>query len=152
MSESFPPIEELAPHAGGMRLIDRVLSFSDRSVQCETIIRADNIFFKPGLGVPSYVGLELMAQTISAYDGMRMHASGQKPKIGLLLGCRSHAARRTHFPERERLIIEATCLLGESAMASFECRISDAMNSTLATATINVYRPNDLDTVLRMQS
>lgn len=152
MTNSFPPIEELAPHRGSMLLIDRVIHFDEYSIQCETIIRSQNIFFAPGAGAPSYVGLELMAQTISAYDGMRLHSLGQEPKIGLLLGCRSYSVQRAHFREQERLVIQATCLLGESAMASFDCRIFNSQEDTLAIATINVYRPDNLDLILRLKN
>jgi predicted hotdog family 3-hydroxylacyl-ACP dehydratase len=137
----FPPIEELIPHAGGMRLIDRIVGDEGETVRSEVMIASDNIFFQPGRGVPTYVGFEFMAQTISAYDGLRRRRSGQKPAIGFLIGCRSYRAANLFFGEGERLTIEATSVLGGEGMASFECRIFDQEGGELASALINVYRP-----------
>jgi len=148
---AFPPVEELAPHAEGMLLIDRVVAAEGELVRSEATIRADNIFFQRGRGVPAYVGFELMAQTISAYDGLKRRANGKKPAIGLLLGCRKYAVARAFFVEGETLTIESTSLLGEEGMASFDCRILDAAGAELAAATINVYRPADGESFMQMQ-
>jgi predicted hotdog family 3-hydroxylacyl-ACP dehydratase len=148
---TFPPIEELVPHADGMLLIDRVVAVEGELVRSETTIRADNIFFQRGRGVPSYVGFEFMAQTISAYDGLKRRANGKKPAIGLLLGCRKYSVARPFFVKGERLTVESNSLLGEEGMASFECRILDEAGAELASATINVYRPADPEAFLQAQ-
>lgn len=139
----FPPIEDLVPHASTMLLIDRVVAAEGERVVSELTIRPDNIFFQRGRGVPAYVGFEFMAQTISAYDGLRRRRSGNKPAIGLLLGCRKYAAARPFFVEGESLTVESISLLGEEGMASFDCRIFEAGGGEVATAVINVYRPVD---------
>jgi predicted hotdog family 3-hydroxylacyl-ACP dehydratase len=126
-----------------MLLIDRVLEAEGERVLSQTTIRADSIFFQRGRGVPAYVGFEFMAQTISAYDGLKRRRSGNKPAIGLLLGCRKYTAARPFFVEGETLTIESLSLLGEEGMASFDCRIFDAAGAELASAVINVYRPTD---------
>lgn len=147
---AFPPIEELIPHRAGMRLIDRVIAAEGEMVRSEAIIRADHLFFQPG-GVPAYVGFELMAQTISAYDGLRRRRNGKPPAIGFLLGCRKYETTRQYFLRDETVTIEATSLLGEEGMASFECRILDAAGAELASAVINVYRPADPEAFLKEQ-
>jgi predicted hotdog family 3-hydroxylacyl-ACP dehydratase len=147
----YPPVDQLAPHAESMLLIDRVVAVEGEMVRSEATIRADNIFFQAGHGVPAYVGFELMAQTISAYDGLKRRANGKKPAIGLLLGCRKYAVARPFFSEGERLTIESISLLGEEGMASFDCRILDTAGDELATATINVYRPADAAAFMQAQ-
>lgn len=147
----FPPVTELVQHADSMLLIDRIV-FAEGDKACsESTVRADNIFFQRGRGVPAYVGFELMAQTISAYDGLKRIRNGKKPSIGFLLGCRRYAAARPFFFEGERVTTEAISLLGEEGMASFECRILDAAGAELASATINVYRPEDPEAFLASQ-
>jgi predicted hotdog family 3-hydroxylacyl-ACP dehydratase len=141
----FPPITELVPHADGMLLIDSVLYAEGETVHGQSTIRSDSIFFQPGRGVPAYVGFEFMAQTISAYDGLRRRRDGKKPAIGFLLGCRSYSATRDFFAEGERLTIEATSLLDGDGMASFDCRILAEGGDVVASAVINVYRPADPD-------
>lgn len=147
----IPPITELVAHADTMLLIDRVIFADDDRAHSESAIRADNIFFQRGRGVPAYVGFELMAQTISAYDGLKRIKDGKKPVIGFLLGCRKYSAARPFFTEGEVVTTEAVSLLGEAGMASFECRILDAAGAELASATINVYRPDDPEAFLASQ-
>jgi predicted hotdog family 3-hydroxylacyl-ACP dehydratase len=148
---AFPPISDLVPHADGMLLIDRVLEADGDRVLSEATIRGDSIFFERGRGVPAYVGFELMAQTISAYDGLKRHARGKKPAIGLLLGCRKYTAHRPFFVEGERVRVEVKSLLGEEGMASFECAIFEAEGGEFARAVLNVYRPADAEAFLKAQ-
>ncbi|MEJ0058666.1 MAG: hypothetical protein WDM79_03320 [Terricaulis sp.] len=145
---AFPPAEDLVPHKGEMCLIDRIVGEEGETVRAEVTIRPDHLFFKQGHGVPAYVGFELMAQTISAYDGLRRRRSGKPPAIGFLLGCRRYAASRPFFREGETLAIEVTSLLGEDGMASFQCRITDAGGDDVASGVINVYRPADPEAFL----
>lgn len=148
---AFPPIEDLVPHRQGMLLLDRVIEAEGELVRSEATVRADNIFFQRGRGIPAYVGFEFMAQTISAYDGLRRREQGKGPAIGLLLGCRRYSAVRPFFVEGETVTIESKSLLGEEGMASFDCRILDSAGDELATAVINVYRPADPEAFLRAQ-
>lgn len=145
----FPPIEDLVPHDGDMRLIARVIAEEGETVCAEAVIGRDNIFFHGEDGVPSYVGFELMAQTISAYDGLRRRRKNKPPAIGFLLGCRRYQTARPYFREGERLRIEVTSLLGEEGMASFQCKIGDETGAQVASGTINVYRPADPEAFLK---
>jgi predicted hotdog family 3-hydroxylacyl-ACP dehydratase len=148
---ALPAVTDLVPHADGMLLIDRMLFVDDERARSESTIRPDNIFFQPGRGIPAYVGFELMAQTINAFDGFKLFKEGKKPMIGFLLGCRKYSAARPFFTEGETVTTEAAPLMGEIGMASFECRILDATGAELASATINVYRPEDPEAFLASQ-
>ncbi|HVZ99881.1 MAG TPA: hypothetical protein VG841_06160 [Caulobacterales bacterium] len=140
---AFPPVEELVPHAGGMLLIDRIIAQEGETVRGEVEISPQSLFFEAGRGVPGYVGFELMAQTISAYDGLKRRRNGKPPKIGFLVGCRSYRCVKPFFAAGEKLVIEVTSLLGEEGMASFDCKISSPDGAEMAKAVINVYRPPD---------
>jgi predicted hotdog family 3-hydroxylacyl-ACP dehydratase len=147
----LPPVSELVPHANGMLLLDRVTSAEAETVRSETTIRRDNIFFQAGRGVPAYVGFEFMAQTISAYDGLKRRSRGETPAIGFLLGCRRYVSAQASFTEGQTLQIEVKSLLGEEGMASFDCRITGEDGDELASAAINVYRPSDPEAFLQAQ-
>lgn len=140
---NFPHLDELIPQSGPMRLIDFVISEVAETVSVAAIVRSTNIFFEPSRGVPAYIGLEFMAQAISAYDGLERWRSGLPPAIGFLLGCRRYSTTRRYFSEGETLVIEVTSLLGEGALASFDCHIKDAGGLEIASGVINVYRPRD---------
>lgn len=147
------PAEAFTPHRGPMLLIDAMLDAAGDTARSETTIRADHIFLIPGLGVPSYVGFELMAQTVNAFDGWRRVGRGQEPTIGFLLGCRTYNAMRAYFAVGERLVTEVRSLLKnpEDEMVSFDCRILDASGAAIATAVVNAYRPHDPDAFLKAQ-
>jgi len=148
---AFPPAGDLVKHKDDMLLIDRIVAAEGNMVRSETTIRTDSIFFQPGRGIPAYVGFEFMAQTISAYDGLQRRAKGKPPVIGFLLGCRKYDAARPFFVDGETVTTETHSLLGEEDMASFDCRIFDAKGDVLASALINVFRPDDPEAFLQAQ-
>lgn len=145
---AFPPVADLVKHSDSMLLLDRIVAAEGETARSETTIRADNVFFQPGRGVPSYVGFELMAQTISAYDGLKLREQGKPPVMGFLLGCRKYNVARPFFIEGETVTTEATSLIG---LSSFDCKIFDAQGEVLASATINVFRPDDPEAFLQAQ-
>lgn len=149
---NFPPVAELVPHAESMLLISRVVAEDGDIVRAEVDITREHLFFHGDDGVPAYVGFEMMAQTISAYDGLRRRRNGLPPAIGFLLGCRRYETARPYFRDGETLQIEVISLLGEEGLASFQCKIVDRAGGELAKGTINVYRPSDPEAFLDASS
>jgi predicted hotdog family 3-hydroxylacyl-ACP dehydratase len=144
----FPAPDRLIPHRAPMQLIDRVIEAEADRTRAETTIRADNAFFTPAWGVPAYVGFEMMAQTICAFDGLARWREGLDPALGFLLGCRRYKARREWFVEGERLEIEARSLLEPGEVGSFDCRIFDAAGGEIAESMVVVFRPDDIEAYL----
>ncbi len=142
MSESVPAIDDLIAHRPPLRLLDRVIAVSEKTILAETIVRSDNVFFVPGEGLPAYVGLEMMAQAIAAIDGMKCHNRGEQPKIGFLLGCRRYVSRLAALQEGARLSISAEVVFQDNAMFAFDCRI-DHDGEELVSANLKVYAPAD---------
>lgn len=70
-NHALPPISELVMHAKPMLLIDRAMSADETSLTAEVDITANSMFCVPNKGVPSYVGIEYIAQTVAAYSGWR---------------------------------------------------------------------------------
>jgi len=131
-----------------MLLIDEIVSQNEGRIVTRSHITADNVFYVPGRGIPSYVGFEMMAQSISAQDGCLRRESGEAPAIGLLLGCRKYSTSRDWFADGETLETEAVPLLNEGEMRSFECRVRTLAGQELAHGVINVFRPSDPDAFL----
>ena len=77
---------EVLPHQGRMLLLDTMLDADEEHVSCGVTIRPDSLFCDGVNGVPSWVGLEYMAQTVSTYSGIDQARARQRPSIGLLLG------------------------------------------------------------------
>lgn len=140
--QQLPSVEDLIRHRAPMLLIDRLVEASDVHAIGEVRIGEGSSFYRSGHGVPAYVGLEYMAQTVAAYDGAHRAATGASPEIGFLLGTRRYAATRDYFLPGELLSIRADMVFSENGMASFECSIS-IDGATCVTAALNVYRPGD---------
>lgn len=141
-------IESLIPHRGAMRLIDRVLAVDDEHVVAEVDVPFDGLFVRDGQ-VPSWVGIEYMAQTVSAWAGHRGSARGGEPRPGLLLGSRRYEVHCDGFASGTRLRVEAHCeLVGSNGLGQFDCRILQD-ERLLASARISVLDPPEGSTILQ---
>ena len=136
-------IAELLPHQAPMLLLDKLLDYQGARVRCETRVGARHgLLLDPQGKLPAWVGLELMAQTIAAWAGMRGRERGEPVRIGMLLGSRQYQSLVPSFEAGERLVIEAECLLEDGGMASFECRILRG-DLPCADARLSTYLPSD---------
>jgi predicted hotdog family 3-hydroxylacyl-ACP dehydratase len=143
MSAAFPPIEELLPHRGTMLLLDRVLECSAHSASAEYAPRSDAWYADANGDMPSWIGIELMAQTVAVHAGLIKRREGVAPKQGALLGTRRYASIRPAFAASRALRIEATLIYSDgSGFCAYECGIA-ADGEDLASATLKVFEPDD---------
>ena len=140
MDLSSIPVSELLPHDPPMVLLDRVVSCDDTTLVAEVTIRPDSIFCDES-GVPAWVGIEYMAQAVAAHAGAMARLRGDPPSIGYLLGTRSYQCSMAVYPIGETLTVHIEALFVEMSLGAFSCRIE--ANETVASATINVYQPDD---------
>jgi predicted hotdog family 3-hydroxylacyl-ACP dehydratase len=135
-------IEQFIPHRGMMRLVDRVLACGEEHIVAEVRVPADALF-GDARGVPAWVGVEYMAQTVAAWAGHRARSRGEEPSIGFLLGTRRYQAHAPRFDAGAVLRVEARCeLMGDNGLGMFACRILQG-EAVLATANISVFEPPD---------
>jgi predicted hotdog family 3-hydroxylacyl-ACP dehydratase len=140
---------ELLPHEGRMLLLDEMLDAGAEHVSCAVTIRPDSMFCDGVNGVPSWVGLEYMAQTVSTYSGIDEARAGVRPTIGLLLGSRRYKTEVPFFSIGARLTIAAELMLrDENDLVAFDCRILDG-ERVLARGDVKAYRPKDVFAVVR---
>ncbi|WP_420340864.1 hypothetical protein [Thalassospira australica] len=143
----FPPVKELVIHDAPMLLIDRAIAADETSMTAELDITANSMFCVPDKGVPSYVGIEYIAQTVAAYSGWRARqaAPDTMPKIGYLLGSRKVAMSRDFLPIGSRLMVHVTNVFEDGEMGVFdgEVRLGEEI---LVDARINVYQPKENET------
>ena len=139
--------ENLIPHRGAMRLLDRVLVADEEHVLAEVDVPYDGLFVREGR-VPAWVGIEYMAQAVAAWAGARARGTGGAPRPGLLLGTRRYEVRCDGFPSGARLRVEARCeLIGANGLGQFDCRI-DMDGRPVATSRISVLDPPEGSTLL----
>jgi predicted hotdog family 3-hydroxylacyl-ACP dehydratase len=142
-------LDDLIAHRPPMRLLDRAIAISAEEAVAELTVRQDNPLVVAGRGMPAYVGLELMAQTIALIEGQRCYRDGVPPKIGFLLGCRRYDVSCSEFALGMRLVVSVKMVFCGGDMYSFEARICDAEGQVLATATLNVYAPKNPEAFLK---
>ncbi len=141
-------ISNLVPHRGPMLLIDRLLEDDADLVRVEAIVKPDQLFLTPQ-GLPAWVGIELMAQTVASWAGLRALEKHEPVKLGFLLGTRRYECSRPYFPVGSRLEIEARQeLVAESGLAVFACRLM-LEGELLATAQLNAFQPPNVEEYLR---
>ncbi len=132
-------VDRYVPHRGRMSLLDEVLDHTVDQCTARVTVTPRSTFYLPASGVPAYVGLEYMAQTVAAYDGTARTGEGGTPVIGFLLGTRHYRCDRDRFADGETLIVTARRVVIQPPVASFDCTIAIG-GEVVATASLTVYR------------
>jgi predicted hotdog family 3-hydroxylacyl-ACP dehydratase len=131
------------PHRGAMQLLDRIVHVDAENAVAELRVPADGLFNQDGQ-VPAWIGIEYMAQTISAWAAGRHHQrGGEGAKLGLLLGSRRYTAHRGAFPAGATLRVSTHCeIIGDNGLGMFDCRI-EMDGEEVAVAKVSVFEPDD---------
>ncbi|MBV8249500.1 MAG: hotdog family protein [Comamonas sp.] len=143
----FLPIENYVPHRGVMLLLDRLLQADSESAQAQVTVPRDGLFLQDA-GMPAWVGLEYMAQTVAAWAGWQAVQAQQPVKLGFLLGTRKYQAHCSRFaPGAVLRVAVRSELVGDNGLGMFACEIvqdgPDGQHCVLAQARISVYEPED---------
>lgn len=142
-------MDEWIPQRGSMQLLDRIVRVDAESAVAEVRVPLDGLFTQDGK-VPAWVGIEYMAQTISAWAAGRSRGrGGHGPKLGLLLGSRRYEAHCDGFPAGATLRIEARCeIMGDNGLGVFDCRV-EMQGRQVAAAQVSVFEPDDALALLK---
>lgn len=135
-------MDELLPHKGSAILVDRVLDWDTDKVLVSVSIEPGIPFFVFGRGVPSYVGLEYMAQACGVHAGVRGKEHGADVRIGFLLGTRNYKCTQEWFGPGSTLEITAEEIFCDNQLGSYKCVIV-CEEKEIASAQLSVYQPDD---------
>lgn len=148
MNPPLPAVEDILPHRGDMLLLDRLLWSNATQLAAEYRPPSEAWHTQPE-GMPSWIGLELMAQAIAAHVGLQKHAQGLPPKPGVLLGTRRYQATQGHFKPGQLLqVLVERQYLDDSGLGAYEARI-ESEGHTVAHATVKVFEPADFSAFLK---
>ncbi len=143
MSTELLPVENYVPHRGAMLLLDRLIAADVDSAVAEVTVPRGGLFLHDA-GLPSWVGMEYMAQTVAAWAGWNALRKGQAVKIGFLLGSRRYETAQAFFAPGALLRVSVHCdLMGDNGLGMFDCRIHGQDETALASARISVFEPED---------
>lgn len=144
--QRYTPAQTL-PHRGDMLLIDEILDYEPEAVRTRVHVRAGSPFCQAH-GVPAWVGLEYMAQTMGVYSGIELLQRGGQPRIGFLIGTRRYEAAVPAFAIGVDLEISARVTLwDDDQLFVFDCAIHGA-GRKLAWGEIKAFRPLDVQAYL----
>lgn len=137
------PVENYVPHRGAMLLLDRLVAADKDSAVAEVRVPRDGLFLHDA-GMPSWVGMEYMAQTVAAWAGWNALQQGRAVRIGFLLGSRKYETAQAFFAPGALLRVRVDCdLMGDNGLGMFDCRIHGEDAKELASARISVFEPED---------
>ncbi|NVJ65240.1 MAG: 3-hydroxylacyl-ACP dehydratase [Gammaproteobacteria bacterium] len=135
-------IEPYSPLSRSMCLLDNIEAI-DGSSFCASVILNESSSFAESTGVPGWLGIEYMAQTIAAFAGVKADAKQEPVKIGFLLGSRKYQSDISEFPFNKKIYVQVKELMqDESGLGVFECQIS-IDDEVVAQARLNVFQPED---------
>jgi predicted hotdog family 3-hydroxylacyl-ACP dehydratase len=144
----FESIQDLLLHRPPMLLLKAVLRWDEGELEALVDPRDSHLFMDANGQIPSWVGIEYMAQAIGAFAGITSLQAGNPVCLGFLLGTRRYHAEVTHFDPAQELRVKVSELLrDESNLVLFKCELY-ADEQLLASAEIKAIQPKDVDTVM----
>jgi len=146
MKPSFN-VEDLVMHRGAMNLLDSIDDYGDDWLRAKLEVRNDAMFACE-YGVPSWLGMEYLAQAIGAFEGINRRLQGSVPKLGFLVGSRKYVCNTDYFSPGMLLTLQVSReMQAENGLAVFRCELTG--EGVVATADINVFQPENAEEFLK---
>lgn len=144
----FESVQDLLLHRPPMLLLKSVLRWGESELEALVDPRDSHLFMDADGRVPSWVGIEYMAQAIGAFAGIVSLQAGNPVGLGFLLGTRRYHSEVTHFDPRQELRVKVSELLrDESNLVLFKCELM-AGERLLAHAEIKAIQPNNVEALM----
>lgn len=147
MSQLDYKVSDLVPHSGKMSLLTRVVNYGDDWLEAEVDVHVESMFVE-AQGVPSWVGIEYMAQAVAAFAGLQEKANGGEPKMGFLLGTRRYNIDAEWFPVGVTLTVRVDRdMVAENGLHVFQTTIKAP--GITASASLNVFQPDNAEQFIK---
>ncbi|WP_321324032.1 hypothetical protein [Thiomicrorhabdus sp.] len=136
-------IEAMIPHAGGMCLLEQVITFSNEEIVCRTQshLNTDNPLKTDGKLSKMHL-IEYGAQAIAVHGGLlERDSDNDQPKLGYIAMLK--AVKWGDFdPLTEFLEIKANAVMRDEISKLYEFTITDAQFGYVCSAKVMVVHPN----------
>ena len=99
----------------------------------------DDGLFGNHKSVPSWAGIEYMAQAIGAYAGIKSILAGEPIKLGYLLGTRRYISNVSDFNVGTALTVIVKVIIQDDKLGAFDCQILGA--GIEVSANLTVFQP-----------
>jgi len=143
-------LEILLPHRAPMLLLSEVVDYGEDFASALVHITETSPFFDATLGgVPSWVGMEYMAQTIGIWSGYQQLKKNPVVHAGFLLGSRRYECNSPIFPAACTLQLSAKLVYhDDGGLGAFDCLI--VVNEQVkASAQIKAFSPENPEDFVR---
>ncbi|WP_020208035.1 hypothetical protein [Gilvimarinus chinensis] len=144
-------IERYIPHRPPMRLVDNLVSETPQQVVTAFSVDRDHVFFDASVaGVPTWAGIEFMAQTAAVWLGLADERAGRAIAPAFLISTRHYTVTQPVFAVGESFQVAVEVALQEEQIVSFNGRVysSDNAKGYLAEAVFSAFRPDDAEAYL----
>ena len=146
MQQSFDParftVAELVCHKPPMLLIHDVLSIEEKSINVKIDLSKPSLFHSEEGTVPSFVGLEYIAQSTAALVGYHRKRQGLEVKKGFLLGTRVYESKVAYFDASEILSVKINEVITDDMIGVYQGEIL-SKERVIASAQIKAVMPED---------
>lgn len=128
------------PHRRTMALIETIKK-KDKENFVIGLEITENSALSTLQGVPTYCGVEYMAQSIAAYNTM-FYSEGERAKIGFMVSIRNFKSSKEFFEIGSSLEVHIDPVLIVSNSGTFNCKIL-SNNNEISSARITAYVPTE---------
>lgn len=125
MNNYLTPREYL-PHEPPMVLIDEVIYVDDNKAITRCYVNHDGVlspFLNEKGDLPAFFALEIFAQSVGVWNGFNQQGTGNKTKMGMVLGARDLKVKEPFFKSGSVLNIEVYKNMSDGTLANFEGKI-----------------------------
>jgi predicted hotdog family 3-hydroxylacyl-ACP dehydratase len=136
-------LTELIPHRGASVVLDRMTDFAPPHGQCEIVLDETFPYCIDGR-VDAVVGLEMLAQAVSAYVGMTRRSGGGEPRVGYLIGVPRAEFHVDSLPLGVPLRAKVEQVWHEGPAGSFNGQLL-APTGPLVDAQLSVFEPGSVE-------
>ena len=139
-----------------MVLIDEVVYVDENKALTKCYVNHEGVlspFLNEDGNLPSFFALEIFAQSVGIWNGYNQHGTGNKTKMGMILGARELKVKEPFFKTGYVLDIEVYKNMSDGTLANFEGKIfvnkkvstNDKNKEPLASGRVNVISICDED-------
>lgn len=143
-------IEEVLPHKPPMQLLDGIRYVCEERAGATAIVQPQRSFTDEQQGLPWWATVELMAQTIGVWVGVKQLERNEAIRLGFLLGTRKLQADFDWLPNGCKVEIDVTLnVINDEGLAVFDCELR--AENKQASARLNVFQPHNVESYLGIE-
>jgi len=146
---NFKPVTTYILHREPMLFVRSIVDAGERFVETDSYLSRSNIFYHRESGfIPSWLGIEMLAQTAGIWAGMEDERLQVPIKLGFLLGVRTYSTNIPGFSPEECYQNRIQTNFIADASVVFSGEILDSRGALCASGELTAFRPENVEAYL----